>query len=129
MSSTPARMRFINQKEAWKKRDFMTVKNLAEEAQKQLEQKGFVRAEPAFGWIEKEWLQRALKEGAVKKTSKGYIPAAYEVTEKRVIGHRGREPIYEAKNMLDTSQWQSFCQRYEQYRASKINEENEKSEV
>ncbi len=56
MNNSLAYQRYLRQKEAYQSRDFETVRKFAQEAREELESKGYVKAEPLFGWIEKEWL-------------------------------------------------------------------------
>lgn len=118
MNSYPAHARFQKQKEAFLRGDMKTVKKLAEEARQKLESKGFVKTN-LFGWIEREWLEKALKEDVVVKKEVGYVPAVIEREEEIVTGHRGRVPIIEKKTKLDISIWREFCKEYEEYKNRK----------
>jgi hypothetical protein len=97
------------------------IPELALKARKALEAKGMVQAYPVFGWIEKEWLEKALNEGVIRYHSKeyGYIIVANKRRDEKVVGYRGRTPITETKDVIDTSAFQDFLRRYQEYREKK----------
>lgn len=121
MSCSPAHIRYEKQKEAFLKGDMTTVRQIAKEARADLERRGYVSAYPLFRWIKKEWFDKAIAEGVIRFNSKeyGYQIVAIECEVKEVIGHRGREPIYEKKIKLDISKWQDFSKRYKEFREQK----------
>ncbi len=120
MNSSLAYQRYLRQKEAYRSRDFETVKKLAQEAREELENKGYVKAEPLFGWIEKEWLIKGISEGVIVKKDDGFYPVATEHEEDIIDGYRGRTPIIKGqKKTLNTSQFTGFIERYEEFRRKK----------
>lgn len=94
------------------------IQERALKARKALEAKGLVQAWPVFGWIEKEWLEKALNEGIIRYHSKeyGYIIVANKRRDEKVVGYRGRTPITETKDVIDISGFQDFLRRYQEYR-------------
>jgi len=111
--------RYQKQKEAYLKGDFATVKKLANEARQELEEKGFIKTN-LFGWIEKEWLEKALQKGVIIKKGNDYIPVAIERKEDIIDGYRGRIPIVKgSKFTLDISGFSIFLEEYETYKAKK----------
>lgn len=129
MTCSKAHTRFQKQKDAYMRGDFETIKKLAKEAGESLEKKGYVKAPPVFPWIEKEWLAKALRDGAVIRNRNEYLPIGVENEAETVIGYRGRTPIKQARKAIDISKWLKFCEEYEDYKKRKedrqfaINEE------
>lgn len=132
MNNSSAYQRYLQQKEAYRVRDFETVRKLAQEAREELESKGYVKAEPLFGWIEKEWLLKGLNENVIVKKDEGYFPVVTEHQEDVIDGYRGRTPIIKgSKTILDASKFIDFIERYKEFRRKKeqqqfiVNEEME----
>ncbi len=120
MNNSLAYQRYLRQKEAYRSRDFETVRKLAQEAREALESDGYVKAEPLFGWIEKEWLIIGLTEGAIVKKDDCYFPVATEQEQDIIDGYRGRTPIVKGKKKtLDASKFFSFIERYQEFRRKK----------
>ena len=120
MNNSLAYQRYLRQKEAYRSRDFETVRKLAQEAKEELESKGYVKAEPLFGWIEKEWLIKGISAGVIIKKDDGYFPVATEQEEDIIDGYRGRKPIIKGwKKTLNISQFTSFIERYQEFRRKK----------
>ena len=120
MNNSVAYQRYLKQKDAYRSRDFETVRKLAQEAREELESKGYVKAEPLFGWIEEEWLIKGISDGVIVKKDDGYFLVATEYEENIIEGYRGRTPIIKGqKKSLNTSQFISFIERYEEFRRKK----------
>lgn len=117
--------RFRKQKEALRKGDLLTVKRIADECRKELEEKGMVKAHPVFGWTEKEWLDKALNEGVIHfDCNYGYLITADELVDDEVVGYRGRTPITQTKTVLSTARFKDFLRRYEEFKSEKLREEH-----
>ncbi len=120
MNNSVAYQRYLKQKDAYRSRDFETVRKLAQEAREALENDGYVKAEPLFGWIEKEWLIKGLNEGAITKKGDEYFPVATEHEEDIIDGYRGRTPIIKGqKKTLNVSKFTNFIERYQEFRRKK----------
>ena len=132
MNNSSAYQRYLLQKEAYRLRDFEMVRKLAQEAREELESKGYVKAEPLFGWIEKEWLLKGLNENVIVKKDDAYFPVVTEREEDIIDGYRGRTLIVKGrKTTLDASKFFDFIERYKGFKGKKeqqqfvVNEEME----
>jgi len=114
IKKTPNAIRLQKQREALRRGDIATVKKLAKEAANELFEKGYVRANPAFPWILKDWLDKAIQEGVLVRTSTGFHPVLDESIREEVIGYKGRKPIVE-KLVNSYSKYEDFCTRYEKH--------------
>lgn len=119
MSDSLAKQRYEKARLAFINKDFETVKKLALQSRIELENEGYVRAGPIFRWIEKEWLEKALRMGAIVGTETGYHPKAEVIEVDEITGYRGRTPTIEKKTKLDISKFKAFCREYEEYKSKK----------
>jgi hypothetical protein len=99
------------------------LKRAAIEANKYFIEKGYVQAEPLYRWIEKDWLEKGIAEGAISFKNGQYSPKGYEIETEDVIQYRGRTPITEKKTRLDITKYLDFCRRYEKYKSDKDKQE------
>lgn len=119
-----AKKRFLAQRDAYKKNDFVTVKKLAKEARQELLDQGLVQRLPIFKWIEKAWFDRAVEMGAVvEKTSPEtglkmkdhWVPFVKEIIiEKYVKG----KTIKVKK--INSTNWENWTRLYSIYERQKL---------
>ena len=122
MIKSQAQNRFEKQREALKKGDIKTVKQIAEEIKKEESQSDLVDAWPLYRRMPREWFEKAtIQEKVIRLHSDqyGYIIVCEEKEVEETIGFRGRVPIIVKKKKLDCSKFWDFDKRYKEYQEKK----------
>lgn len=100
-------------------------KDVSESALSVLEKDGWIKLPLGsyYGWMIAEWFAKALEEHVLLENQYGqFVPSIPMRKEKRLIGKRGREEIYEEETTLDFIAFNAFVKRYEGFlKAHKFN--------
>lgn len=90
-------------------------------AKKRLENRGMVNLGigSVWGWIEKEWFEKARDENVIILSNGSWIPSYTERDEQIQVGQRGSRPIYETQKVKDYSQFHNFENSYLQWKEQK----------
>ncbi len=135
MDNSADKERYLKTRKALKDGNIVLVKDLAEQSKQELIKAGYVRADPVFRWIEKEWLEKGLTEGVIvyKKNENesytGYNPKVEEIEVEEIKGYRGRNPIVEKRKKIDASRFFNFLERYKKFKKQQFAISEEMSEL
>lgn len=83
-------------------------RNIMKDIELDWEKKGFVRAEPLYRRMHKEWLDKGLREGAIKERDGMYYPSVDEMEE---VGSDGKK-----YKKINATRYVKFSQEYEMFR-------------
>lgn len=109
---------------AWVKDDQWKIIQLS--AKKRLEAMGLLDlgVGSIYRWMEKDWFDRAVREGVMVKDWYGkWIPVAKVLKLEKVVGKKGMTEITKIEEFVDASRFEKFDREYKLFKEQKEKEE------
>lgn len=100
-------------------------KHISISAKKRLEAMGLMDlgVGSIYRWMEKDWFERAVREGVMVKDWYGkWIPVARVLKLEKVVGKRGMNEITKTEEFVDASRFEKFDREYKEFRDKKDKE-------